>query len=432
MNDATVVVLAAGIGKRYWPIDTSKSLMRYMGQTLLEHNLHKLQKAGFTKIILIAQEKDLTQIKNLHLDGLTISYVVQHQASGMADALLSAKDEITGPVLVMNAEDVVDQSLYQKLAEHLDDAIHIVGKKVDTYLDVGYLQLEGERVTGIVEKPGVGNEPSMYVNLVFHYFPQISEFVSELTQASSIKDDVYERALTSLIAKKGAHAILYDGIWQPTKYPWHVIDVMNIFLSELKEFRGQNVVIKPNVIIEGPVYIGNNVKIFEHTKIVGPVYIGDNTIVGNNNIIRDSYLGADCVTGFSTDITRSYIGDGCWFHSNYVGDSVLEGNISMGSGAVLANLRLDDGDIGSVIRDQKISARRNKLGAIIGAGVRIGVNASIMPGIKIGKGSFVSSGVVLTQDVPDGQFCAMKSQYEMFPNNQKATTTSRESFKKHL
>ena len=41
------------------------------------------------------------------------------------------------------------------------------------------------------------------------------------------------------------------------------------------------------------------------------------------------------MTGFNTDITRSYIGDNCWFHSNYIGDSVLEGNVSMGSGAAI-------------------------------------------------------------------------------------------------
>jgi bifunctional UDP-N-acetylglucosamine pyrophosphorylase/glucosamine-1-phosphate N-acetyltransferase len=102
---------------------------------------------------------------------------------------------------------------------------------------------------------------------------------------------------------------------------------------------------------------------------------------------------------------------------------VLENNVSMGGGAKLANLRLDDGEISGT--------GRNKLGAMIGQGVRIGINASIMPGVKIGKNSFVGSGVILDRDLPEDSFCVAKSAYTVTKNRAQAST-SREEFKKKI
>ena len=155
--------------------------------------------------------------------------------------------------------------------------------------------------------------------------------LSAIASSDSKSDDIYEQALSSLMAEHRFTLIPHEGRFVSLKYPWHILDVMSYVLAHgLQPGRGKHVDIKNNVSLEGPVYIGNNVRIFENTKIVGPVYIGDNTVIGNNNIIRDSYIGANCVTGFNTDITRSYVGDQCWLHANYIGDSVLEGNVSMG------------------------------------------------------------------------------------------------------
>ncbi len=172
--------------------------------------------------------------------------------------------------------------------------------------------------------------------------------------------------------------------------------------------------------------------IFENTKIVGPCYIGPDTIIGNNNIIRQSHIAGGCVTGFNTDITRSYIGDACWFHSNYIGDSVLEGNVSMGSGSVLANLRLDEGTIWSEVGGTRINTMRTKLGTIIGRDVRIGVNTSVMPGVKIGSQSFIGAGTIIDKDISDASFCMAKSTYTLTKNHHDVGLGHRDEFKKHV
>jgi bifunctional UDP-N-acetylglucosamine pyrophosphorylase/glucosamine-1-phosphate N-acetyltransferase len=323
----------------------------------------------------------------------------------------------------MNAEDIADDALYAGLVSQINEgSAFIISKKVSSYFPGGYLKIKNNVLESVVEKPGAGNEPSNLIYLVYNYFPNIAEFCQILRATKSTADDVYEKALSEYAAIHPVRIVAYNGPWCALKFPWDMLDATKFLLGRVESHKGKDVVIKKNVIIEGLVYIEDGVKIFENTKIVGPCYIGKNVIIGNNCIVRASHIGANSVIGFNSDITRSYIGDNCWFHSNYVGDSVLEGNISMGSGAVLANLRLDDGEI---------IPGRNKLGAMIGKGVRIGVNASIMPGVKIGSNSFVGSGVILDKDLPDGSFCVAKPGYTI-TKNKTIAPTSRESFKKSI
>ncbi len=435
MNTKNIIaiVLAGGEGKRFWPMTTYKSMVPFLGKTILEHNLEQLQRVGIVSVVIVVNPQDREAVSSLNISGLTIDTVVQEKPTGMADAVLQAK-QIVGDraCLIMNAEDIVEDSLYRNIFHQTNDTdILVVGKKVTAYFPGGYLQVQDGKLVGIVEKPGAGHEPSDLVNLVFHYFPDASVFYGAIEQTKSDQDDVYEKALTSLFASHSAKVVVYDGVWQSLKYPWHILDGMKFFLGQLGSHKGKNVVIKSNVTIEGPVYIDDGVKIFEYTKIIGPCYIGKNTVIGNNTIIRESQIGADSVVGFSCDVTRSYIGDNCWLHSNYVGDSVLEANVSMGGGAKLANLRLDDGEISSLVGEKKQVTGKNKLGAIIAQGVRIGVNSSIMPGVKIGKNSFVGSGVVLEKDLMEDSYCVAQPGYTVKKNIHTASV-SREEFKKKI
>lgn len=424
-KNLVALLLAGGVGKRLWPIKTGKSVFPFFGGTVIEHTLESLASAGVTQAVIVTNPQDVHVIRGINVPGMSLDIVVQENAAGMADAVLAAKDAVgRRPCLILNPGDVVDDVLYEGLIKEMNDHdALVVGKRVAAHFPGGYLTVVNDRLVHIVEKPAAGQEPSDLVNLVFHYFPDPTDFFTTLASTQSKNDDVYEKALESYAALHTVRVIAYTGPWRPIKYPWHVLGVMDMLLGALESYKGKNVEIKKNVIIEGPVYIEDGVKIFENSKILGPCYIGKNTIIGNNCMIRASHIGANCVIGFNCDVTRSYVGNNCWLHSNYVGDSVLEGNISMGAGAALANLRLDDAEIKET--------GRTKLGAMIASGVRIGVNASIMPGVKIGKNSFIGSGVVLDRDIPDDSFCAAKPGYTI-TKNRKTAPPSREAFKKKI
>ena len=434
MNDVVGVVLAGGIGKRFWPLTGPKPLVDFLGKSLLVHNLEALKSAGIRRVLIVVPATE-PEFVLPNIAGLQSEIVRQTRPLGMADAYLAAAEKLSSQAcLVLNATDVVEDSFYKTLRGRLsENQMFIVGKAVSEYTDVGYLRLDGNKVTGIVEKPGKGKEPSRYVNFVFDYFPDPAAFTELVKATKSAQDDVYEKALTKLLQRQPATLMTYSGFWQPLKYPWQILDILDYFLKQkLAEHRGKNVEIKDNVFIDGPVWLGDNVKILENTKIVGPCYIGANTVIGNNNVIRYSQIGENCVTGFNTDITRSFVGPNSWFHSNYVGDSVLEGNVGLGSGTVLANLRLDEGEIFSLVQGKRLGSGRNKLGAVIGRDTRIGVNTSIMPGVKIGGKSLVGAGLVIDKDIPDNSFCLGKTDYKTEKNVSSVSRKNREEFRLKL
>lgn len=406
-RELVAVVLAGGTGKRFWPLTIDKNLFPFFGKTFFEHAVARALPKEVSRVVVVANDSNAPFYRGFKFS-VPHDVVVQASAQGMADAVLSASSRLEGvSLLVVIADDLTEQSMLESVvnkAQSSDVFGALPGWKTKRYFPGGYLVVDGGKVKSIMEKPGEGNEPSPYVYISGQYFRESELLLHVLKDVSSDRDDVYEKALTTLMKKEVFVMAPYEGSFASLKYPWNVLDIMGILLEHFDGKQGKNVDIRSNVVIEGNVVFGDNVKVFENTKIVGPCYIGKNTVIGNNNIIRDSHIGANCVTGFTTDITRSYIGDDCWFHSNYIGDSVLESNVSLGSGTVLANLRLDEGEIYSVVKGERVNTRRTKLGAIIGKNVRIGVNTSIMPGVKIGANSMMGAGLMIDRDIPEGSF----------------------------
>ena len=419
-----LLILAGGAGKRFWPFETDKPLFPFAGKPLIWHIANMATKMRFASVIIVTPKDTRSLYESLSLS-IPLQIVVQENPLGMADAFLTVSKELQdNPALVVIGDDLVEPSIYEKMIQRAEDTSVfgvLVGWKPGKYFPGGYLECIGNRVIEIREKPGEGNEPSPYVYIAAQYIKDASVFANVLRTIKDANDDVYERGLTVLMKDQHVTMIPYTDSFTTLKYPWHVLDVNTMLLSQLTKKTGRNVVMKKNVILEGNVYIEDNVTIYENTKIIGPCYIGKGSIIGNNNIIRASHIGFRCVTGFNTDITRSYIGDDCWFHSNYIGDSVLESDISMGSGSVLANLRLDEQDIGST--------QKNKCGAMIGSHVRIGVNVSIMPGIKIGSDSSIGAGITIVEDVPSSSFCVgNRPSYTVKKNTRRIDIESRKQF----
>jgi UDP-N-acetylglucosamine diphosphorylase / glucose-1-phosphate thymidylyltransferase / UDP-N-acetylgalactosamine diphosphorylase / glucosamine-1-phosphate N-acetyltransferase / galactosamine-1-phosphate N-acetyltransferase len=395
------VILAGGVGNRFDPFTTSKPLFTFLGQPLLGHNLSELAQVGLEDIIIIVNQKNHAAIKDIHHPNLNITLVEQPEALGMADAIIRAKPLIgSRPILIRNVTNAVETHLFQQLSPMLDgSSMAITAIRSQTYFPGGYLEFTNNRLTGIVEKPGEGREPSDLIKRVFDYFPNGAELIEVLETTRSEVDDVYEHGLTQLFSLHEPKIIEYEGNWQSLKYPWHVIDMMNIFLAHRLTPSKEGASIHPMALVEDSVYLAPGVKVLPGAVIIGKTYIGPNTLVGNNALVRDSHIGGDCEIGYNTEVVRSYIGDGCKLHTAYVGDSVLEGNSNFGAGAKTANLRFDDKNIHVFVKGQKVDTGKRKLGALIGQHVSVGINSSLMPGIKIDEYAIIGPHTLVNKDV---------------------------------
>ena len=425
INPVKIVLLCGGIGKRLFPISTDKSLLDFNGLPLIGHQINRALSAGLDQFVIVTNPHNNELIKSLVLSmgGVRADFVVQEQAGGIADALMHAIHPIEDyPFIVFGCDDIFDLSLFDLVLREFGKGenydAYIAACEVNSYFPGGYLDVDtNNKINKIVEKPSPGKEPSNLVNIVCHLHTKPKQLFEYLVKTSSKQDDIYEKSLSSMIENEfKMKAVVYDGTWQPIKYPWHILEAMDYFAKDIKKMVAPSAKISPSAVIDGEVVIADGVKIMEGAVIRGPSEIGQNSVIGNGVLVRNSHIGKDSVVGYGSEIKHSYIGNSCWFHTNYIGDSVIEDNCSFGAGAVTANFRTDEQDVKVTIDGKILNSGHDKLGAFVGKDSRIGINASIMPGIKIGPNRFIGPHVYLNQDVDSNLIVMEDRSYKISPN----------------
>ncbi|MBI3336666.1 NTP transferase domain-containing protein [Candidatus Peregrinibacteria bacterium] len=401
-----VLLLLAGQSTRFWPL-SEKSLFPICGKTVLHHQLDCLRRAGLRDIMLVGGEHNKKKIQELFPQ---LPFIQQKTlALGMQGALLSSLPHLKkGPFMVVSGNDVIEPSGYKALIasasiKGVDGSI--LAKKVDRYFPGGYLTLNGNRITNVVEKPGDANKPSDWVNIVAHVHNNPDLLLKILKNTKTSRDDAYEVALSTLFKEHHYRAGLYKGWWQPIKYPWHLLDLLPYLLHDVSVQQiHKTAVIHPTATVEGNVILEKGVRVFAHASIVGPCFIGKGSIVANNALVRESSVGEECVIGYSTEVARSVLHNTVWTHKNYIGDSIIGENVAFGAGTILGNFRLDEDTVYSLVKGERLSTYRKKMGAVIGNDTRIGIKVGVNPGIKIGGATFVSGGGFVTEDIPSETF----------------------------
>lgn len=418
------VFLCGGRGKRMFPIAEDKFLLDFLGKPLLEHQIEVAREAGLSHFVIIGNPENIGKIKQItkRIAGIRVDFALQKKSLGIADALKSAAAFLSEQLLVINPNDVFSSSAYTKIiaaAKRTPASSHILGYQVHKYFPGGYLEVNSRNeLLHIVEKPNPGEEPSNLVNILIHCHNNSKELLHHIETVQTTRDDVYECALDNMVkAEHKIKVVPYNGFWAPIKYPWHIFKVMEYFLDNAQPHIAPSARISEKATIEGKVVLSENVRVLENAVIRGPVYIGANSIIGNNALVRDySHIGANSVIGYSTEVKHSYIGDNCWFHSNYIGDSIVDDNCSLGAGTVLANFRLDEGNIKIEVGDSLVDTGYDKLGAVVGRGSRIGVNASLMPGVRVGPDCFVGPQVCLREDLAANKMILLEPRYQITDN----------------
>ena len=179
----------------------------------------------------------------------------------------------------------------------------------------------------------------------------------------------------------------------------------------------------PKATIHPNVTLGRNVRLGDHV-VIGepprgaepgqlPTVIGDDAVIRSHTVIyAGNRIGRGFQTGHQVTIREN----------NTIGDDV-----SVGTGSVLEHhLDIQDGvrihsqafvpEMTVLRRGCWIGPRvcitnaryplspnvKNELvGADVGEGAKVGANATLLPGVKIGRNALVGAGSVVTKDVPE-------------------------------
>jgi bifunctional UDP-N-acetylglucosamine pyrophosphorylase/glucosamine-1-phosphate N-acetyltransferase len=162
-----------------------------------------------------------------------------------------------------------------------------------------------------------------------------------------------------------------------------LIDPNTVYLS-FDTVLGKDVVVEPNV------YFGSGVKIADNVLIHGFSHLENVTIdagasVGPFARLRGgAHLKEKVKIGNFVEVKNSVLESGAKAnHLSYLGDAVIGAKSNIGAGTITCNY---DGF--------------DKHKTVVGAGVFVGSNSTLVAPVSLGDGSFVAAASVVTHDVP--------------------------------
>jgi bifunctional UDP-N-acetylglucosamine pyrophosphorylase/glucosamine-1-phosphate N-acetyltransferase len=279
----------------------------------------------------------------------------------------------------------------------------------------GIVELEhAKHVKRIVEKPAAGKAPSNLANAGLYVFS--TEIFDRIRRVkSSVRGELELTDALSLLIKEKKTVLAAEiskNDWMDIGRPWDLLDANSWALKRIDhKVHGS---VEDGAHLIGPVTVAKTARVRSGAYIEGPSFIDEGSDVGPNCFIRAcTSIGRNVRVGNACEVKNSIIMD--WTHMghlSYVGDSILCEHCNLGAGTITANYRLDAGTVKMVVKDKLVDSGRKKLGAILGDGVKTGINALLMPGVKVGTDSWVGPNLTVHRDVPANSFALLKQGVE--------------------
>ena len=140
MKDATLVIMAAGIGSRFGKGIKQLEPVGPSGEIIMDYSIYDAISAGFSKVVFIIRkdlEKDFKEIIGNRIEKIIkVEYVFQEldklpagftkpegrtKPWGTGHAIWCCKDVLDGPFAVINADDYYGQDPYVKIYNYLQN-----------------------------------------------------------------------------------------------------------------------------------------------------------------------------------------------------------------------------------------------------------------------------------------------------------------------
>jgi bifunctional UDP-N-acetylglucosamine pyrophosphorylase/glucosamine-1-phosphate N-acetyltransferase len=414
------VILTAGEGTRMRPLTLTrpKTMVPIGCKPILQYNVEALRDAGVTEITLIVgYHQDV--IKNHFKDGsslgVNINYVTQEKRLGTAHAIGTIANILEGAFIILNGDIIIESQLIRDLIDKYQstDAKSILTlTQVNDPSSFGVVELDGDRITNLIEKPAPGETTSNWINAGIYLFDDdIFHAIKETPKSSRGEYEITDSIKIQMDRNEKVLGMLYSDKWIDVGKPWELLTVNAEYLEGMieSEIYGE---IEDGVTIHGPVFVGENSIIRSGSYIMGPIFIGSNCDIGPNTFLRKcTCIGNGVKIGNAVEIKNSIIMDDTNInHLSYVGDSIIGANCNIAAGTNIANLRFDDGNVKLTVKGDRIDSGRRKLGVIFADGVKTGINSSFNPGVKVGLNSKIGAGAIISKDIPSNKLVLPKQQ----------------------
>lgn len=311
-TEFTAVVPVAGAGTRLRPHTHTypKVLLTVGDKPIIGHILDDISAAGIKKVCLVVGYlgEKIKEYVSKNYKALEVTYVEQPEPKGLGHAIWLTRRAVTGPVVVMLGDTILDADLPRFLGSK-EDCIAV--KEVADPRRFGVVETKGGYISAMVEKP---EHPKTNLAIVGIYsFRNSSLLYNALERlvesGRTTKGEIqFTDALAALV--KGGHKIRPVPIegWYDCGKPETLLET-NRHILDRKKFYPK----AKNSLIIPPVYISPTAKVAN--SIVGPyASIGDgaridssivsDSIVNENAQIMNINLGGSLVGPSATVIGR--------------------------------------------------------------------------------------------------------------------------------
>jgi len=293
------VILAAGKGSRLHPITLrrSKAMVPILGKPLVERVMEDLYANGVTDFVLVVSPDDRDIARYFQRESTLdadVRFVYQIERLGMADALRRAVPLLEGDFILSACDNLtsaenVGRMLAAWNAEPRPDAVlSLMPVSRDQVSSTGIVELDGEWVTRIVEKPAPDQAPSNVSSLPLYCFGRVMLELLPEVMLSSRGEYELQDAIQKLVERNGKVRGVFVERRLTVTGPADLLNINRLYLLSGDD--------RPQL---APNTVGPNTRLITPLRIESGVVIGPDCTIGPN-----VYIERDCHIG-----TGSYIRD---------------------------------------------------------------------------------------------------------------------------
>jgi len=438
MDAVTAIILAAGEGKRMRSRQP-KILHRLCGRPLVGYPL-RLARTFADRVVMVVPPSadDVAQVA-----GEGVLTVVQRERLGTGHAVVQAKDACgEGTILVLPGDmPLLTVETIERLLNHhkaASAAATLLTAIVDNPAGYGRVLRQRGRVARIVEDRDATDDQkkineigtSVYCFDARRLWSALAEVrpdndqgeyyltdvvailsragatveavtVADPSEAQGVNDRKQLAAVAVVQRRRILDRLMESGVT--------IVDPASTYIEDTVTI-GPDTVVQPQTVIEGATVIGSECVIGAGSHVSGS-RLADRVVLKPYSIIEEAaidedatlgpfchlrpgcHIGAGAEIGNFAELKKSRVGKKTKIHHvSYMGDATLGERVNVGAGTITCNY---DG--------------QRKHPTVIGDGVFVGTNSSLVAPLTIGEGAYVAAGSVITRDVPPGALALERS-----------------------
>lgn len=438
------IILAGGSGTKLWPYSETmpKATIPVANKPVIKILVEELKRYNLDIYVIVGYLKE--DIKYALKDFSDINYIEIDKQLGTAKALIDSLRFIPQDDILVLYGDIVfhprDLERFIEKSESFRLASLVSSLDNEEPQDWICPRINNGKITSIEGHPRSGSHRMCGVYFIgkeyLNYLDKTPNFMRNIPVGGMPPQEIELAQSFQVMIEENleVYAIETEGFFVDIDKPWHILEANRRYIEFLSDSIKENIIpdsssVSQDAYIKGKVVLGRNSHIGPRVVVMGNLIVGDNTTITNGAIFTGpAVVGNNCfiynypqIGSYTSIGNRCHIGhcaeiEGVFFENVYVVHyselyGVFGNSVDIGAATVCGTLRFDDRSTIHRIKGRPEFPKEGANATYIGNFSRTGVNAIIMPGVKVGCYSLVGPGVIAYEDVPSNTLILAKQDY---------------------